>query len=48
MCDTGKDDGDDQLSKEEKEWRACDVQNPFITKKKLQVLGELVFIKYHR
>jgi hypothetical protein len=33
MCDTGKDDGDDQLNKEEKEWRACDVQNPFITEK---------------
>jgi hypothetical protein len=31
MCETEKDDSDDQLSKEEKEWRSCDVQNPFIT-----------------
>jgi len=30
MCETGKNDCDDQLSKEEKEWRAGDVQNPFI------------------
>jgi hypothetical protein len=31
MTETEKSDGDDQLSEEEKEWCACDVQNPFVT-----------------
>jgi hypothetical protein len=30
MAETGKNDSDDELSEEEKEWYACDVQNPFI------------------
>ena len=39
MCETGKNDCDDQLSKEEKEWRACDVQNPFVAEKIASVRG---------
>jgi hypothetical protein len=31
MTETEKSDGDYQLREEEKEWRACDVQNPFVT-----------------
>jgi hypothetical protein len=33
MPDTEKNDSDDQLGEEEKEWCACDVQNPFVTGK---------------
>lgn len=30
MAEIEKNDSDDELSEEEKEWYACDVQNPFI------------------
>jgi len=33
MPETEKDDSDDQLGEKEKEWCACDVQNPFVTRK---------------
>jgi hypothetical protein len=33
MAKTKKSDGDGQLSEQEEEWGACDVQNPFVTEK---------------
>jgi len=33
MAETEKDDSDDHLGEEEKEWYACDVQDPFIAGK---------------
>jgi hypothetical protein len=46
MAEKEKNDGDDELSEEEKEWYACDVQNPFVSGN-IEVSEEQVSTKYH-
>lgn len=47
MPEKGKDDGDDQLGEEEKEWCTGDIQDPFVSGK-IEVSEEQESTTWHR